>query len=77
MNFFKNIKILFDSTKSKISYHFFTKLLPLSISGFSLHYIYKYKLYDFKNHVFTVTEGIYQRLIRKKHWKENLSLNKV
>lgn len=68
MNYIKLLKNFFDTTNSNIKYHVFTKVLPVTALSYSLFYIYKYKLYDFKNPVYTITEGNYFfDYLRKKH----------
>ena len=63
MNFLKNLKKIFEITKSNIMYHLITKALPTASISYSLFYIYKYKLYDFKNRVYTLTQGGYNNFI--------------
>lgn len=62
-----NVLNIFKSTKEKLKfelkYTFFSKFLPfIGVIGLT-YYIYKYKLYQFKEYVFTLSE---EKLISKK-----------
>ena len=72
MNFLKNLKKIFEITKSNIMYHLITKALPTASISYSLFYIYKYKKWFEVSGSYSSSTGKQMNNTRPTRWNSKI-----